>query len=145
MKLNESISKIMTHMPKFVRPTDSIMKVLDLFELNDFHHVPVIERGGKVIGIISRIDVLKYFKNIASESSGEYYTQMNNLVTQAKDVMTTNPISLEPDDTIALAADIFMTNKFHALPIVEDNQMVGILTSHDLLHYAYKNIVAQEY
>ncbi len=45
---------------------------------------------------------------------------------------------LEPEDTVGLAADIFLANKFHALPIVEDDVLTGILTIHDLLAYSYK-------
>lgn len=51
--------------------------------------------------------------------------------------MTPYPIQLDPDDSIGLAIDIFLANKFHALPIVEDGALLGIVTTHDLLEYAF--------
>ena len=51
--------------------------------------------------------------------------------------MTKYPISLEPDDTIGLAADIFLANRFHALPILDDDVLVGLVTAHDLLRYSF--------
>ena len=53
--------------------------------------------------------------------------------------MTKYPVSLDMEDTVGLAADIFMANKFHALPVVENNQLVGIVTTHDILLFAFQN------
>ena len=50
-------------------------------------------------------------------------------------------MQLEPDDTIGLAADIFLANKFHALPVVEDERLVGIVTTHDLLKYSFTAVM----
>jgi CBS domain-containing protein len=54
--------------------------------------------------------------------------------------MTTYPVFLEPDDTIDLAADIFLANKFHALPILDDGQLVGLLTTHDLIRHVFSEV-----
>ena len=55
--------------------------------------------------------------------------------------MTKLPMFLSPEDSIGLAADIFMANKFHALPVVDDNQLIGIITTHDLLAYSFESAV----
>ena len=39
---------------------------------------------------------------------------------------------------MSLAIDIFLENKFHALPVVEDNRLVGIITTHDILSFSVK-------
>jgi acetoin utilization protein AcuB len=56
---------------------------------------------------------------------------------RAEDIMSTNPLSLEPEDTIGLAADIFKANALHALPVVDEGELVGIVTTHDLLTFAF--------
>ena len=56
----------------------------------------------------------------------------------AREIMTTNPMVLDPDDSIGLAADIFLANKFHALPIVEQTELLGIITVHDLLAHCFE-------
>jgi len=58
---------------------------------------------------------------------------------RARDIMTAAPLFLDPDDTVGLALDIFLANKFHALPVVEDNILMGILTTHDILAYSINN------
>jgi acetoin utilization protein AcuB len=55
----------------------------------------------------------------------------------AGDIMSREPLKIESADTIGLAADIFRANALHALPVVDDGELVGIVTSHDLLNYAY--------
>jgi CBS domain-containing protein len=62
----------------------------------------------------------------------------------AEQFMTKYPVQLDPDDSIGLAADIFLANKFHALPIVEDGVLVGLVTSHDLLQYSFSSPVESE-
>ena len=51
----------------------------------------------------------------------------------------TNTLSINADDSIGLAADIFLANRFHALPIVEENRLVGMVTTHDLLLYSFNS------
>ena len=53
--------------------------------------------------------------------------------------MTEFPMHLDPEDSIGLAADTFLANKFHALPIVEDQVLVGLITTHDLLKYSFES------
>ena len=47
--------------------------------------------------------------------------------------MTTGLAKLEPDDRINVALDVFCVNLFHALPVVKDNELVGILTPFDII------------
>ena len=54
------------------------------------------------------------------------------------DVMTTKLAKLSQHDKIGTAAEIFLDNRFHALPVVkDDNILIGIITSHDVLKYEY--------
>ena len=87
-------------------------------------------------GIISKNDYLKIRHMLAYTWSGEaiileYYAKMC-----AADIMTSEPLKIESSDTIGLAADIFLANELHALPVVDDGELVGIVTSHDLLAFA---------
>jgi acetoin utilization protein AcuB len=47
--------------------------------------------------------------------------------------MTPNPVTVSPDDTIEKAIAIFKDMKFHALPVVKDQEIVGILSVKDLV------------
>ncbi len=103
---------------------DRLGKVREIFNSNPFHHLVVL-KNDKVCGIISKIDLMK----------GESGASSSTLV---EDIMTRDPLSVDPEDSIGLAADIILANAFHSLPVVSDGDLVGIITSHDLIKHAYK-------
>jgi len=140
MNTSAPVSTIMTTQLMTLHPDDSFQAVKKLFEEKNFHHLPVVEPGGKLVGIISKEDLYKVAYILTLNTTGPTYSvkQMDSLT--ARDVMTKYPIFLDPDDSIGLAADIFLANKFHALPIVEDDILVGILTTHDLLRYGFMDV-----
>lgn len=123
-----------------IRPEEPITIVRALFEKNSFHHLPVCDSEGTAVGIISRED---FYKVLYLLSGGDEPAMRVALVSAA-DIMTKNPLCLDPDDSIGLAADIFLANKFHALPIVEEGTLVGLLTSHDLLAYSFNSPVEDD-
>lgn len=134
------IKKIMTTNLISVSPETPFEKIKNIFSQNDFHHIPVVNQDQSVAGIISRNDWLNSLEDLTEHTGGSVYNYKVLKAMIAKDFMTDNPLVLDPDDTIGLAADIFLANKFHAVPIVEDNQIQGILTSHDLIEYAYTKV-----
>ena len=136
MNPNILVSEIMTQMPVTVVSTAVLTEINRVFEEHSFHHLPVVDRGS-LVGIISRQDFLQMQHVLSSGWNGTVKASSSYENFLAKDVMTEYPMCLSPDDTVGLAADIFLTNKFHALPILEDQILVGIVTSHDLLDYAF--------
>lgn len=143
MNPNIPVAAIMTQSPITVNPQDNLIKIQSIFKQYDFHHIPVLAKDRSVVGIVSKADMLIFMKRLTQETTGKRFTAFSEAATLIKNIMTPNPLVLEPSDTVGLAADIFMTNTFHALPIVEDNQLVGIITSHDLLQYAFKGVLTR--
>ena len=74
---------------------------------------------------------------LSLQTTGRTYSEKEYTALKAADIMTRYPVTLDPDDTVGLAADIFLANKFHALPIVEDNELIGLITTHDLLAFSF--------
>ena len=103
---------------------DRISKVEQLFDAHNIHHLLVVE-GGKLVGIISTDDLLKAYR-----SDGEKLTKVS-------EIMTPNPMTIEQDDNLGLAADIILANRFHALPVMDGLELVGIITGHDLIRCYY--------
>ncbi|MEL7120490.1 MAG: CBS domain-containing protein [Bacteroidota bacterium] len=134
MRANRPIRKIMTTNLVTVYPHTPMSEVKRLFDTNNFHHLLVIDKGSILKGIISSEG---YYRLKC------YYGQDEASFNHKKaiDVMKPNPLALDPEDTIGLAADIFLANQFHALPILEDDRLVGIITTHDLLKYMYGAVI----
>ena len=133
---SKPVGEIMTKEPIVIQPDSPIETIHNLFERNGFHHIPVLSKA-KLVGIISKTDYLKIRHMLATTWSGETVWQDMYKEMRAEDIMTANPLSIESADTIGLAADIFRANALHALPVVDDGELVGIVTTHDLLTYAF--------
>lgn len=137
MKPDTTIREIMTSNLTTVPPDRSAKDIQDLFRENEFHHIPIVDKGQRLVGIISKEDIFKLAYVLSLQTTGKTYSEKEYNALKAEDIMTRYPVTLDPDDTVGLAADIFLANKFHALPIVEDDQLLGIVTTHDLLAYRF--------
>lgn len=133
------VGQIMTTEVIFLGPNDSMDKVQQIFKTHNIHHIPIIEED-KVIGIISSTDYLKLlhgFTLFKTHKSEEYNDAiMRSLL--VKEVMTKQVATINPEDTVEIAAGFFRENLFHALPVVDANgSLVGIITTFDLINYAF--------
>ena len=125
-----------------VHPDDTMEAVQEIFDKHTFHHVPVV-KDGKVVGIISRSDYDKLchsFTLFNSNSSRRYNDAlMKSLL--VVEVMSTQLATLREEDTVLTAAAFFRENLFHAIPIINsERELVGIVTTYDLLNFAFKEV-----
>jgi len=124
--MNEPISSIMTKDVITVSPDSTLGEVKKILFSNRIHHLPVVEKN-KLVGIISTYDLVKIednFEDVESNSIQNY--------------MTTKIARLEPTDKIGSAAEVFLENMFHGLPIVDANNVLkGIVTTHDVLMFLF--------
>ncbi len=145
MVKNISIKEIMTREVLTVSPVDNMTVVEDIFKKNNIHHIPVVDDNGKVVGLISSTDyhkLLNTFTFFTSDKSEEYNNAMLRSLL-VEDVMTKHVATLQSDSTVMVAAGIFNENLFHAIPVVDGNgTLEGIITTFDLLNYAYNKHLA---
>ena len=134
MNTEKNISEIMTKDVVTVHAEDSVAKVQKIFGKNAFHHLVVNDDRG-FCGIISNNDMLDMFNEAYQGSDA---LDLENL--KAKDIMTDSPMTIDIDDSIGFAADIFLANHLHALPILDDGLLVGIVTDYDLLRFAFDRV-----
>ena len=120
-----------------VKPDTSAREIIQLFQKHDFHHLPVVAER-KVKGIISKLDLLDFFEDMSTWIDNKEQTRYLVDNTSASELMTNNPITVKPDDTVEFAIGIFRENFFHSLPVVDDDELVGILTTYDILCSAFK-------
>jgi CBS domain-containing protein len=116
-------------------------KVASIFEEHNFHHIPVIDKeDSSLVGIISMMDVA-LLKDWGTRLNIEYSKETNEKLFKsllAKDVMKLNPVCISPEDNIDRCVDILDDNHFHALPVIENDQLVGLITTYDLIRLAYR-------
>lgn len=124
--MNENVSSIMITDPTVFDINDTIDTIKDLFLQKRIHHALIMD-GKKLAGIITTTDLFKL-----NRPFDEYPT------IKASSVMTTHIAHLEPDERIGVAAEVFLENLFHALPITKDGELLGLVTSFDVLRYEFK-------
>ncbi len=134
MNLLDPISKIMRTNLVTVGVEDPLIKVHDLFEQNKIHHLPVLD-GGKLAGILSKSDFLFFQKGFGSDERDEEVEKFRLKSHKVKEIMTTGLAKMEPDERINVALEIFKENMFHAIPVVVDGRIVGIVTTFDIIQH----------
>lgn len=134
MKKNVPVSTIMTTNVIKLNVTDSLAKAERLFKENKIRHIPVMN-GNKIIGMLSYTDLLRisFAETIDDEDQIIDVTVYD--VFTIEQVMAKNLICISPDTTIREAAEILANREFHALPVTENGNLVGILTTTDLIRY----------
>ncbi len=125
--MNESVQTIMIKELITLKPESNLAEVRDIFMNKRIHHLPVVDSENKLVGIITTYDLWKQDINMSDYA--------NVLV---KDVMSKKVLKIGPDDKVGTAAELFLDNRFHALPVVQDGLLVGLVTSFDVLMYEFK-------
>lgn len=123
--MNEPLSSIMTKKVITAGPDDKLSVAREVFMKNRVHHLPIV-RGARLVGILTTYDMFKLV------DSGSDYDDVI-----IKNVMTDHVATLEPEDKIGSAAELFLENLFHAVPIVKDGELKGIVTSFDVIKYTF--------
>lgn len=118
-----------------VAPKDQLDFVDDVMNLGRIRHMPVLD-AGKLVGIVSQRDLLATSLSMALDfEAGQRRNFMRSVVVE--EVMTPQPITVAPDATLRDAARLILTHRIGCLPVVEDGDMVGLVTETDLLRGAY--------
>jgi acetoin utilization protein AcuB len=134
MNLFAPISSLMTDYKHLVTvsPEDTLEKVKEIFDTHKFHHIPVVNFR-EIVGIVSKIDFEHFLGGAAMYGDNNMVSEQRLREARVKDIMTTHLGKVEPDDRINVALEIFTINLFHALPVVKDGELVGIITPFDIL------------
>lgn len=128
------VSTIMTKKIITLNSNDELDTAERLFKENHIRHIPVVE-GDKIIGMLSLTDLLRIsFADGAYEEDIDVESIVYNMFTISQ-VMAKNLKSISSDTTIKEVAEILANNEFHALPVVDGEKLVGIVTTTDLIRY----------
>jgi acetoin utilization protein AcuB len=134
MNLLAPIKSIMTTDIVSIAKNDPVKKVEEIFNEYKFHHIPVVE-SGKIVGMVSKSDY-QFFKRGFNDDRSDLRIDSFRLRThKVKEIMTTGLATLEPDDKINIALEIFKENLFHAIPITENEKLVGIVSTLDIIKH----------
>jgi acetoin utilization protein AcuB len=125
------VSERMTQPVITALPDMPIQEAMNLMREKDIRRLPVVDSRGRLRGIVSDRDLLHASPSDATSLS---VWELNYLLSRVtlKDVMTKSVITLEGDTHIKEAARIMVEKKIHGLPVMDGDDVVGIITETDL-------------
>jgi CBS domain-containing protein len=132
-----------------VYPDDPVEHVVAVLRDHDLPGVPVINEGGRCVGIITEHDLImvgetedlhlphyiELFGGIVFlESTKRFDERLRKAIgAKASDVMTEDPIVIEADAPVGAAGRMIARHKHNRLPVVEHGRLVGVVTRIDVL------------
>ncbi len=108
-----------------VKPDDLINLAATVMDWRHIRHVPVEDQEGRLVGLITHRGLIRLLNN--GKRAGE-----PNPIT-VREIMVENPVTVSPSTPSLAAIELMRTNRIGCLPVVEDGQLVGIVTSYDFL------------
>ncbi len=116
-----------------VSAQESLSTVEDIMRLGRVRHMPVVS-GGRLVGVVSERDLLRSsLSNLSSHRTDERKAFLYAI--EIERVMSEPPIVVSPEATIVQAARTMAEAKIGCLPVVRDEELLGIVTETDVLRW----------
>lgn len=114
---------------------DDLEKAEHLFKQHKIRHIPVIDTKKRLKGMLSYTDLLRIsFADAIGDDEMSIDSVVYNMFT-IEQVMVKRVVSMPSNSTVKEVAELLARRNFHAIPIVDDEKLVGIVTTTDLLKF----------
>lgn len=125
------VKERMSHPVITIFPETSMQEALDLMRTEKIRRLPVVNRKGQLIGIVTETDL---DKASPSEATSLSIWEIRELVSKVKveKIMTKDVVVIEEDTPIELAAKIMADSNISGLPVMRQGKLVGLITETDI-------------
>lgn len=128
------IHEVMTRRPITATPDTTIGDLLAQFDRYDVNAIPVVEPAGVLVGIVTKLDLLRVVRAAQAARSQRIET-----------IMRCGVVTVEPDDPVVAAADRMLETRLRSLPVVERRPgsaaiLVGMVSQGDLIRGLRKGL-----
>lgn len=125
------VREFMTQELTTLQETDSLLDAAMVFIRTPLRHLPVL-RERKLVGMVTEREIKQFASSPMSRNSPEEYNAMME-ATPVSRVMTRDPLAVKPDQSMHETAGLMYERKLSALPVVENGELIGIITTTDML------------
>lgn len=126
------VRDVMTSVVRTLGRNDQLTLADDVMQAARIRHLPVLDEEGVLCGIVSQRDL---FRGALARALGYGESAQKKLLGTlvVKEVMTTEVVTIGPDATLGAAARAMLHHKIGALPVVDGERLLGILTESDFV------------
>ena len=122
----------MTRFPITVNRRVSVLQAREIMEEEQVRRLLVLDDEDCLLGVVTSGDLREVSPSpVSSLSFFERRQALDEI--PVEEIMHQDPITIPPDATIQEAADLMFQNKIGGLPVIEDEELVGVITQSDLL------------
>ena len=125
-----SIEEIMTPDPIRLHPNDSLGDAHAVMTDKHIHHIPIVDDDNKLVGLVSHRDILAASGSVLRQNPSDQSER------KLADIMITDVVSTTPQADTLKVAQYIHDSRHGCLPIVEKDQLVGIVTEYDFVEVA---------
>ncbi len=133
-----TVNEVMSVNVLTMKASDSVSAARKLMNKEDIRHIPVVDDNQYPIGIITQRDILRAQD---SELSGEHHTVDDSQIS-LEQIMSQKISYARPNEPLRSAGLKLQKHKYGCLPVMENNQLVGIITDYDFVGIAI-NLIEQ--
>jgi CBS domain-containing membrane protein len=126
------VRDLMTEKVFTLKPNDDLAALYDLMDSRHVRHVPIVDSEGELVGLVTDRDLSRTALGAVEELPLSVERDILRR-RRIRDIMATEPDTIEPDATLREAAEILLENKVGCLPVVEGLHLVGIITEADFV------------
>jgi len=149
--INVMVRDVMSRHPVTVGPDATLLDALVLMRGQKVSGLPVVDEGGRLVGVLSQRDVARTLKSASgipevtglfdllmfglSEETGVSVQVLLRILeeTNVRDAMSSPPIAIASDASLELAAEMMRENEINRIPVVKGERLIGIVTRNDLV------------
>lgn len=119
-----TVKKYMKKVTVTLRPEMEVQEAVAILFKHHLSFAPVVDEKGALVGILTEWDCLESFIN------EEYYDSPTDIVS---DLMASDIMEAAPNMSIFQAAELMIRHKFKQMPVLENNQLVGVISRKDVI------------
>jgi CBS domain-containing membrane protein len=130
-----TVSDVMTRKIVTVTEHDTLENLESTMLRLRFRHLPVVDRRGKLVGVLSHRDVLHASSSWLSEAEAEQNAAIGRLPVGR--IMQHEVLTVQPDDPLIEAGKLMWASKIGCLPVIDsEGTLLGIITEADFIRLA---------